>query len=250
MAIQTFMKVLSNKELIKDVFEMVVEGDTSAITTPGQFVNLKLNKYQEPYLRRPMSICDYDDHTLTMIYKVVGTGTKLLSEIRPGHKIDMLTGLGHGFVYQNEKSALLIGGGLGLPPLYKLAKELLKKGVDVKLVVGFASKKDAFYLDEFKELCPVFVATMDGTLGTKGTVIDAIKENNLSYEHYYACGPLPMLKALAKFDDQHGSLSYEARMGCGFGACMGCSMEMKDGSSKRVCYEGPVFASSEVKIDG
>ena len=162
----------------------------------------------------------------------------------------MLTGLGHGFVYQNEKSALLIGGGLGLPPLYKLAKELLKKGVDVKLVVGFASKKDAFYLDEFKELCPVFVATMDGTLETKGTVIDAIKENNLSYEHYYACGPLPMLKALAKFDDQHGSLSYEARMGCGFGACMGCSMEMKDGSSKRVCYEGPVFASSEVKIDG
>ena len=250
MANQTFMKVLSNKELIKDVYEMVVEGDTSAITTPGQFVNIKLNKYQEPYLRRPMSICDYDDHTLTMIYKVVGTGTKLLSEIRPGHKIDMLTGLGNGFVYQNERSALLIGGGLGLPPLYKLAKELLKKDVDVKLVVGFASEKDAFYLEEFQQLCPVYVATMDGTLGTKGTVIDAINEYNLSYEHYHACGPLPMLKALAKFDEQHGSLSYEARMGCGFGACMGCSMEMKDGSSKRVCLEGPVFASSEVKIDG
>ncbi len=244
------MKIVSHKQLIKDVYEMVLEGqEASKVTTPGQFINIKLSDYKDPYLRRPMSICDYDDNHITLIYKVVGEGTKLMSSFEVGKELDVLSGLGNGFVYQNEQKALLIGGGLGVPPLYKLAKDLVSRGVKVQTVLGFNSQNDIFYQKEFEGLCDTYIATMDGSVGVKGTVIDVIKEKNLTYDHYYSCGPLPMLKALAKFDNEKGSLSYEARMGCGFGACMGCSMLMKDGTSKRVCVEGPVFKSNEVIVD-
>ena len=245
------MTISSHKELTKDVFEMVVEGDAAKyIKEPGQFVNIKITDDMTPYLRRPMSICDYDEHSIKMIYKVVGEGTKLMSKKQVGDQMDFLTGLGHGFIDYEAKEAIVIGGGLGVPPMYNLVKKLKEEGVKVSAVFGFGKESDMFYIKEFEALCPVYVATMDGSYGVKGTVIDAIKENNLSFDKYYACGPVPMLNALVKAYPNNGYLSFEARMGCGFGACMGCSMKVKGASYKRVCVEGPVFKSEEVIVNG
>lgn len=248
---QGMMTIISHKELIKDVYELIVEGEAARfLKEPGQFVNVKLTGDLDPYLRRPMSVCAFDDHTIRMIYRVVGRGTRLLSQKKVGEKLDLLTGLGNGFVDQDTKKALVIGGGLGVPPMYQLTKSLLEKGAEVNVVLGFNRAQDIFYQEEFAQMAPVYIATMDGSAGVKGTVIDAISANDLSFDHYYACGPLPMLEALVKKYPEHGYLSYEARMGCGFGACMGCSMKVKGASYKRVCVEGPVFKSEEVIVNG
>lgn len=248
---QGMMTIISKRELTKDVFEMVLEGEgASFIQAPGQFINIKINDSLQPYLRRPMSICDYDDHHITMIFKVVGEGTKILSQKQIGDTLDCLIGLGNGFIDFDTKKAVVIGGGLGVPPMYKLAKELVSQGIEVKAVLGFNSQNDIFYQEEFEKVCPTFIATMDGSVGIKGTVIDALKVNQIEFDTYYTCGPEKMLDALVLAYPDNGYLSFEARMGCGFGACMGCSCKVKTKPYKRICVEGPVLHSSEVIVNG
>lgn len=246
-----WMEIVSNRNIAKDVYEMKLQGQgASLITAPGQFVNIKISTLEsQPYLRRPMSVCDYDENNLTIIYKVVGKGTKILREKQPGEKLDMLLGLGNGFPLPDIKKAVLIGGGVGVPPMYNLAKQLKAKGVEITSILGFNSKVDVFYEEEFKEFGEVYVCTMDGSYGQQGNVVDVLKEHNIAYDKYFSCGPEKMLDALVKFDDQNGYLSFEARMGCGFGACMGCSCKVKTKPYKRICVEGPVLEASEVIIN-
>lgn len=248
---QGMMTIVSKKELVNDVYEMILEGEAASyITAPGQFINIKINDSLQPYLRRPMSICDYDESHIKMIFRVVGEGTKLLSQKEIGDQLDCLTGLGNGFVDLEAKKAVVIGGGLGVPPMYKLAKALKENGVEVQAVLGFGSSKDVFYKEEFELICPTYIATMDGSEGVKGTVIDALKENHIEFDKYYTCGPEKMLDALVLAYPDNGYLSFEARMGCGFGACMGCSCKVKTKPYKRICVEGPVLESSEVIVNG
>lgn len=245
-----WMEIISNTQIANDVYEMKLKGEgAKKITAPGQFVNIKVaNLESQPYLRRPMSVCEYDDEHLTIIYKVVGKGTKILKDKLPGEKLDMLLGLGNGFPLPDIKRALLVGGGVGVPPLYELAKQLTKKGIEVTTVLGFNSAKDVFYEEKFHLFGPVYVATMDGSYGQKGNVIDVMRQRSISYDRYFSCGPEKMLDALVAYDDQNGYLSFEARMGCGFGACMGCSCKVKTKPYKRICVEGPVLEASEVII--
>ncbi len=196
-----------------------------------------------------MSVCEYDDENLTIIYKVVGKGTNILKSKQPGEKLDMLLGLGNGFPLPDIQKAVLIGGGVGVPPMYELGKQLVQKGVEVTTILGFNSSIDVFYEDKFKALGDCYVATMDGSYGEKGNVVDVLKKYQLTYDKYFSCGPEKMLDALVKFDDQNGYLSFEARMGCGFGACMGCSCKVKTKPYKRICVEGPVLEASEVIIN-
>lgn len=242
----TILKIVSNRNLAKDVYEMVLEGDTHLITAPGQFVNIKIDGL---YLRRPMSVCDYNDHMLKIIYKVVGEGTKVLKTMEPGQSLDVLLGLGNGFILPDIKKALLIGGGVGVPPMYNLAKQLQAKGIEVVSVLGFNSKEDVFYEEEMKAFGDVYVATMDGSYGFKGNVVELITSKGITYDTYFSCGPEKMLEALVRMDNKHGYLSFEARMGCGFGACMGCSCKTKTKPYKRICVEGPVLEASEVIVD-
>lgn len=245
------MTIIKKKELVQDVYEMVLEGDAAAyITNPGQFINIKINHSLQPYLRRPMSVCDYDERHITIIFKVVGEGTKILSQKQIGDELDCLTGLGNGFEDLNYDHAVVIGGGLGVPPMYNLTKKLIANGVKVTAILGFNTKDVVFYQKEFTALCPTFIATMDGTLGEKGTVIDVIKKHNIDMDVYYTCGPEKMLDALVLQYPDKGYLSFEARMGCGFGACMGCSCKVKTKPYKRICVEGPVLHSSEVIVNG
>ena len=234
----------SNERLTPAVWRMTLEGDTQWITAPGQFVNVELDGC---YLRRPISVCDWDERTITLIYKVVGEGTALMAGLRPGARLDLLTGLGNGFdVTKGSRRELLVGGGVGVPPLYNLAKRLLADGREVAVVLGFNTAAEVFYRDEFAQLgCRVVVATADGTEGVRGFVTDAIRESGLTYDYFYACGPLPMLHALSDATKCSGQLSFEERMGCGFGACMGCSCKTKYGN-KRICKEGPVLTKEEV----
>lgn len=249
MSIQTIMTVKSNKQLTHDVYEMVLEGDIQGVVKcPGQFINIKLDDGETTYLRRPMSIHDYDDSHITMAYKIVGVGTNKMKHMKQGDQLDVLVGLGNGFTLENISKALIIGGGVGVPPMYNLAKQYVQQGVEVEIVLGFNSKNDVFYEEKFKELGPTHICTMDGSYGFHGNVIELIKHNNIKYDRYYACGPEKMLDALVKFDDQNGYLSFEARMGCGFGACMGCSCKVKTAPYKRICVEGPVLMSSEVIV--
>ena len=240
---QSIFTVETNKKIAKDVFEMTLSGDTSDITATGQFVNIKLDGM---FLRRPISVCDFDTNYLKLIYKVVGHGTEYMSALEKGAELDILTGLGNG--YDTEKSGdspLLIGGGVGVPPMYALAKKLVKEGKKVSVILGFNSKDDVFYEDEFKALgCNVFVATADGTYGVKGFVTDCLDKVG-DYTHFYTCGPEPMLKALYKATKTSGQFSFEERMGCGFGACMGCSCKVITGY-KRICKEGPVLEKEEI----
>lgn len=237
-------------QLTSDVYEMTIQGEaTKYIKAPGQFINIKINDSKEPYLRRPMSIARYYDDKIVFIFRVVGDGTKILAQKQVGDKLDCLVGLGNGFTPVNRGQALLIGGGLGTPPMYELGLQLRQMGVAVTTVLGFGTKDQLFYEEKFQELGPVHVATMDGSYGLKGTVIDVIQQEKLEFDNYYACGPEPMLMALAQTYRQNGQLSYEARMGCGFGACMGCSCETLTGN-KRICVEGPILRSDEVIIDG
>lgn len=235
--------VTENKKIAKDVFYMILEGDTSYITAPGQFINIEIDGF---YLRRPISVCDWDDKTITIIYKVVGQGTQAMADMPAGTKLDILTGLGNGFtVAQDSKTPLVIGGGVGTPPMYALTKELIKQGAKPTVILGFTSKDDVFGEKEFKDLgCDVYITTNDGSYGTKGFVTDVIK--NLSgYDYFYTCGPMAMLKAVAQSTECSGQLSFEERMGCGFGGCMGCSCKTLTGY-KRICTEGPVLLKEEI----
>ncbi|MBR6815017.1 MAG: dihydroorotate dehydrogenase electron transfer subunit [Alistipes sp.] len=237
-------KVISNLPLTKDVYRMVLEGDTKWITRPGQFVNIELEGL---YLRRPISISDWDERTITIIYKVVGRGTSLMSKMAEGVKLDLLTGLGNGFDTSVESERpLLVGGGVGVPPLYRLAKDLLAQGKKVSVVLGFNTSSEIFYADEFKALgVDLHISTVDGSRGVKGFVTDAIREAAIEFDYFYSCGPLPMLKALCGCCEVSGELSFEERMGCGFGACMGCSCKTLAGN-KRICKDGPVMKREEI----
>ncbi|WP_295992791.1 dihydroorotate dehydrogenase electron transfer subunit [uncultured Alistipes sp.] len=236
--------VLSNEPLTGSVWRMILGGDTQWITAPGQFVNIAL---EGRYLRRPISVCDYDERTITLIYKVVGDGTAQMSRMAPGVRLDLLTGLGNGFSTDADtRRPLLVGGGVGVPPLYNLARRLLAEGREVQVVLGFNTAAEVFYADEFRALgCDVTVATADGSAGVAGFVTTAIAARGLDFDYFYACGPLPMLRALCQAVEQPGELSFEERMGCGFGACMGCSCRTLTGG-KRICKEGPVLKKEEV----
>ena len=236
--------ILKNEPLTPLVWRMVLEGDTQWMTRPGQFVNIAL---AGKFLRRPISVSDYDEQTITLIYKIVGEGTKQMSGMHAGEKLDLLTGLGNGFdTSKATDKCLLVGGGVGVPPLYNLAKKLLAEGRQVIVILGFNTASELFYEKEFKALgCEVVVTTVDGSKGVKGFVTTAIEELKIDFGYFYTCGPLPMLKALYDHTEQDGQLSFEERMGCGFGACMGCSCKTKYGN-KRICVDGPVLDKKEV----
>ena len=238
---QSIFKILENKPLTENVFKMVLQGDTSAITAPGQFVNIKLDGL---YLRRPISVCDVEGDRLTIIYKVVGKGTAQMAAMQEG-ELDILTGLGNGYDMSVAGDApVLLGGGVGVPPMYMLARQLITQGKKVSVILGFNTKKEVFYEDAFRQLgADVTVTTVDGTYGIKGFVTDALK--NMDYTYFYTCGPEPMLKAVYKTSVTSGQMSFEKRMGCGFGACMGCSCKTITGY-KRICKEGPVMRKEEI----
>ena len=234
-------QILSNEQLTKDVFKMVMQGDTSAISAPGQFINIKLDGL---FLRRPISICDYDENTITVIYKAVGEGTELMSTLTTGAELDCLVGLGNGYDITKSQKPLLIGGGVGVPPLYRLAKDLINNGQKPIVVLGFNTKEEVFLENEFKTLgCETFVTTVDGSYGVKGFVTDAMRD--LDFDYFYTCGPMPMFKAVNAATNVSGQFSFEERMGCGFGACMGCSCKTKYGN-KRICKDGPVLVKEEI----
>lgn len=239
--LQSIFTVKTNTALTQNVFKMELCGDTSAITKSGQFVNIKLDGL---FLRRPISVCEAENGKLVIIYKVVGKGTKQMSLLSEGDKLDVLSGLGNG--YDESKAGdfpLLIGGGVGVPPMYQLAKNLIKNGKKVTVILGFNTKDEVFYEDEFKKLgCEVRVTTVDGSYGTKGVVTDAMPEN---YSYFFTCGPEPMFKAVYAKTKTSGQFSFESRMGCGFGACMGCSCKTITGN-KRICKEGPVLEKEEI----
>ena len=241
---QSIFTILSNAALTDSVYKMVLGGDTSAITAPGQFVNIHLDGM---FLRRPISVCDYDEKTLTIIYKVVGKGTAAMAGMKAGEKLDILTGLGNGYDLSLSGDApVLLGGGVGVPPMYNLAKKLVAQGKAVSVILGFNTANEIFYEEEFKALgCHVQVTTVDGSYGIKGFVTDALPEN---YTYFYTCGPEPMLKAVYKATNTSGQMSFEERMGCGFGACMGCSCKTLTGY-KRICKEGPVMKKEEILWD-
>ncbi|MBR5201941.1 MAG: dihydroorotate dehydrogenase electron transfer subunit [Clostridia bacterium] len=239
---QGLYQIISNKKLTESIYEMILEGDTSSITAPGQFINIKLDGF---YLRRPISICDYDDSSITIIYKVVGEGTEAMSKMNIGDKLDVLCGLGNGFdTLKSLDKPVLIGGGVGVPPMYNLCKKLISEGKKVTVILGFNKKDEIFYADEFKKLgADVKVTTVDGSYGIKGFVTDALKETEYSY--FFTCGPMPMFKAIELTATTSGQYSFEERMGCGFGACMGCSCKTKYGN-KRICKDGPVLEREEI----
>ncbi len=239
---QGFYEIKSNVKLTESIYEMVLEGDTSSITAPGQFINIKLDGF---YLRRPISICDYSENIITIIYKVVGEGTEAMSKMNSGEKLDVLCGLGNGFdTSKSLDKPVLIGGGVGVPPMYNLCKKLIAEGKKVSVILGFNKKEEIFYEDEFKKLgADVKVTTVDGSYGIKGFVTDALKDTEYSY--FYTCGPMPMFKAIENTATTSGQYSFEERMGCGFGACMGCSCKTKYGN-KRICKDGPVLTREEI----
>ncbi len=241
---QRVFTVAANERLTDTVYRMTLHGDTSAITGPGQFVNIKL---EGNYLRRPISVCDCTDDVLTLVYKVVGKGTAQMAAMNGG-ELDILTGLGNGYdTALSGDTPLLLGGGVGVPPLYMLAKQLIAQGKRVSVVLGFNTKNEVFYEEEFRALgADVTVTTVDGSYGVKGFVTDVMKEKIYSY--FYTCGPEPMLKAVYRTSSTSGQFSFEERMGCGFGACMGCSCKTITGY-KRICKDGPVLEKEEIKWD-
>ena len=240
---QVIFKIKENSKIAKNTYKMVLLGDTSGIGGCGQFVNIALPGL---YLRRPISVCDYKDGVLTLIYKAVGEGTEIMKELDEGTELDILVGLGNGYDTKKSGNApLLIGGGVGVPPLYALCKKLIAEGKTPTVILGFNSADEVFCVDDFKALgVKVLVATADGSVGTKGFVTDAMRELN-EYTYFYTCGPTPMLKAVFNATVTSGQFSFEERMGCGFGACMGCSCKTNFGN-KRVCKDGPVFEKEEI----
>ncbi len=242
---QSIFKIVSNTALTDSVYKMELSGDTSQITSPGQFVNIQL---EGKFLRRPISVCDVNGDVLTIIYKVVGNGTEQMSRMGVGEELDILTGLGNGYDLSicGEKP-LLIGGGVGVPPMFYLAKRLIGEGKRVSVILGFNTKDEIFYEEEFKALgASVSVTTVDGSYGVRGFVTDAM--GDIDYTHICTCGPEPMLRAVYKASETDAQLSFEERMGCGFGACMGCSCKTITGY-KRICKEGPVMRKEEILWD-
>ena len=239
---QGIYEIKSNIKLAESVYEMVLLGDTSYLRSPGQFINIKIDGL---FLRRPISVCDYDENSITIIYKVVGEGTELLIKMKCGEKLDVLCGLGNGFdTSKSGDNPVLIGGGVGVPPMYNLCKKLISEGKKVTVILGFNNADEIFYEDKFKALgADVKVTTVDGSYGIKGYVTDALKETN--YTYFYTCGPMPMFKAIENTATTSGQYSFEERMGCGFGACMGCSCKTKYGN-KRICKDGPVLEREEI----
>ena len=238
---QSLFTISENVPLNETVYKMILTGDTSQITSPGQFINIKIS---DKYLRRPISVCDADEKTVTIIYKVVGHGTEILSQMKSGETLDVLTGLGNGYdLSLSGDKPMLLGGGVGVPPLYMLAKQLIEQGKKVSVVLGFNTKSEIFYEEEFKKIgADVTVTTVDGSYGVKGFVTDALTDD---YSYFYTCGPEPMLKAIFKATTTSGQISFEERKGCGFGACMGCSCKTVTGY-KRICKEGPVLKREEI----
>ena len=238
---QGIFEIIENTALTASVYRMRLAGDTSDITASGQFVNIAL---AGKFLRRPISVCDVEDGVLTIVYKVVGKGTEQMSAMKIGEKLDILTGLGNGYdLSVSGERPLLLGGGVGVPPLYNLAKRLIANGAHVTVVLGFNKADEVFYEEEFKALgATVTVATADGSHGVKGFVTDALPAE---YTYFYTCGPEPMLRAVWKATKTSGQMSFEERMGCGFGACMGCSCKTLTGN-KRICKEGPVMRKEEI----
>ena len=241
---QSNFEIVSNEKLVPGVYKMILRGDTSAITAPGQFVNIQLDGL---FLRRPISVCDVEGENLTIIYKVVGKGTDALSRMTEGG-LDILTGLGNGYdLSLTGDKPVLLGGGVGVPPMYLLAKKLIEQGKSVTVILGFNKREEIFYEEDFKALgCRVYVTTVDGSYGIRGFVTDALKE--AEYTHFCACGPEPMLKAVYRASRTSGQMSFEERMGCGFGACMGCSCKTLTGY-KRICKDGPVMKKEEILWD-
>ena len=239
---QGLFTIIENTQLTSTVWQMRLAGDTSAITAPGQFVNILL---EGKFLRRPISVCDCDGDMLTLVYKVVGSGTAQMSQMERGQTLDILTGLGNGYSLAEAGDApILLGGGVGVPPLYMLAKKLIEEGKKVSVVLGFNTADEIFYEEEFQSLgCDVTVTTVDGSRGIKGFVTNAME--TIDYTHFYTCGPEPMLKAVWRTSVTSGQISFEERMGCGFGACMGCSCKTLTGY-KRICKEGPVMRKEEI----
>lgn len=238
---QGLFEIIENTPLTSNVYKMLLKGDTSDITASGQFVNIQLDGL---YLRRPISVCDVQGDVLTIIYKVVGKGTEQMARMTGG-VLDVLTGLGNGYdTGLSGEHPVLLGGGVGVPPLYYLAKKLIAEGKKVSVVLGFNTKDEIFCEEEFKALgADVTVTTVDGSYGIKGFVTDALK--NIDYTYFYTCGPEPMLKAVWKASATSGQMSFEERMGCGFGACMGCSCKTLTGY-KRICKDGPVMYKEEI----
>ena len=238
---QGIFKISENKKIVENVYKMVLVGDTSDITACGQFINIQLDGL---YLRRPISVCDCDETAVTIIYKVVGKGTEQMSKMVVGDTLDVLTGLGNGYdLSLSGDKPVLLGGGVGVPPLYMLAKKLVAQGKKVSVILGFNTQSEVFYEQEFKDLgCDVTVTTVDGSYGVKGFVTNAYPND---YTYFYTCGPEPMLKAIYKTSKTSGQLSFEERMGCGFGACMGCSCKTIAGY-KRICKDGPVMQKEEI----
>ena len=238
---QGIFKISENKKLVENVYKMVLVGDTSDITACGQFINIQLDGL---YLRRPISVCDCDETAVTIIYKVVGHGTEQMSKMVVGDTLDVLTGLGNGYdLSLSGDKPVLLGGGVGVPPLYMLAKKLVAQGKKFSVILGFNTQCEVFYEQEFKDLgCDVTVTTVDGSYGVKGFVTNAYPND---YTYFYTCGPEPMLKAIYKTSKTSGQMSFEERMGCGFGACMGCSCKTIAGY-KRICKDGPVMQKEEI----
>ncbi len=239
---QRIFKVTGNSPIAKDVYRLILEGDTDEIRKPGQFVNIALGGF---YLRRPISVCDCEEGRLTLIYKAVGRGTEKMTGLSCGDELDILTGLGNGYdLSESGDRPVLIGGGVGVPPLYLLAKKLIEQGKKPCAVLGFNSACDVFYEEEFRALgVDTAVVTADGSYGAKGFVTDIL--NDFDYSFFYACGPEPMFRAINRAAKTPGQYSFEERMGCGFGACMGCSCKTLTGN-KRICREGPVMESGEI----
>lgn len=238
---QSIFTVLENLPLTETVYRMVLTGDTEAITAAGQFVNVRLDGM---FLRRPISVCDCVRDRLVLVYKVVGHGTEAMSQMKPGQKLDLLTGLGNGYDLDavGEKP-LLIGGGVGVPPMFMAARKLREAGKPVTVILGFNTAEEVFFEEEFRALgCEVKVTTVDGSKGIKGFVTDAMESG---YTHFITCGPEPMLKAVYKKSETSGQFSFEERMGCGFGTCMGCSCKTVTGY-KRICKDGPVLRKEEI----
>lgn len=240
--IQGMYKIKENTALTDCVYKMVLEGNTSSLTAPGQFINLTV---EGCYLKRPISVFDWDENSITIIYKVVGEGTEKMSKWETGKEVECLTGLGNGFSpLKSGDKPLLIGGGVGIPPLYGLCKRLVAEGKTPTVILGFNTEKEIFCKDDFEALgVNTVVTTVDGSVGVKGFVTDAMKD--MDYTYFYTCGPMPMFKAIEKTAIGSGEYSFEERMGCGFGACMGCSCKTKYGN-KRICKDGPVLVREEI----
>ena len=243
------LSVKSQEEIAHNIYKMVIHGPiTSKMKTPGQFAHIRVNETSAFMLRRPISISDVDavNETFTIVYRAGGKGTTELSKLQSGDSVDVLAPLGNGFPVEKSNHVLIVGGGIGVPPLLELSKQLNKIGVKTTHVLGFSSEREVFYEEEFSRLGDTYVATVDGSYGTKGFVTDVIDTLDTKFDKFYSCGPKVMLKVLSETLDMDGYISLEERMGCGFGACYACVADKKDGGQVKLCVDGPVFKKGEI----